>query len=586
MTTIDFVAEMGDKTTQEYIFAKSQVIHALTAHSRYFPQSLTIDDINFIKSDSEITFSAPNSSNFTGQGSYVTISTDAAAEEPQWSNSDFVELSEKVAAALANELKEGIQRSLAAGDNTFANNTVFIDVDWFSTHHLEIITDLSVMTLIPFVPEMDDHDSDAYKTATKVINGALNTARYFAISILSVGSPTVDFVRGVTDLSLRPSLGRAVSGNNTVAVFRTSVIKNEIKGDRDFRQLEKLVGEDLADELEVKVKFSIQIGDQVFEASADPLVAIETACIVDGIIKTTTTTTTTTTTPTTTTPAPILNDGAISMDSHDWRAAPEIIGVCDVTIQDILPNLNVQLNDWDVFRTIYLPTNSGSANFDFNYFAPDVQTSACTGVRTQQALVGKSFQRNSLQRNILVPRNIGFLCEEVNEDSSCNKLAVSYCCEAISELPTTPTPAATTTPTPAATTTPTPAATTISTSAAAFPEVQPFDNSITSVEQSLKTAEKSAISSIENMVANAKTFQKIKRNIILFSRRLKKVTRGENIICDRVRNPAKARKFKNNVASEIMAPFQAILKKYSNCARFGDYQNRLIRLQDSLKKVL
>ena len=102
----------------------------------------------------------------------------------------------------------------------------------------------------------------------------------------------------------------------------------------------------------------------------------------------------------------------------------------------------------------------------------------------------------------------------------------------------------------------------------------------------MKTAEKSAISSIENMVANAKTFQKIRRNIILFSRRLKKVTRGENIICDRVRNPAKARKFKNNVASEIMAPFQAILKKYSQCARFGDYQNRLIRLQDSLKKVL
>ena len=70
------------------------------------------------------------------------------------------------------------------------------------------------------------------------------------------------------------------------------------------------------------------------------------------------------------------------------------------------------------------------------------------------------------------------MCEEVNEDGSCNKLAVSYCCEAISELPTTSTPAATTTPTPAATTTPTPAATT--TSAAAFnPEVQPFDNSIT-----------------------------------------------------------------------------------------------------------
>ena len=39
---------------------------------------------------------------------------------------------------------------------------------------------------------------------------------------------------------------------------------------------------------------------------------------------------------TTTTPAPIPNNGAISMVSHDWRAAPEIIGVCDVTIQDIL----------------------------------------------------------------------------------------------------------------------------------------------------------------------------------------------------------------------------------------------------------
>ena len=78
---------------------------------------------------------------------------------------------------------------------------------------------------------------------------------------------------------------------------------------------------------------------------------------------------------------------------------------------------------------------------------------------------------------------------EVNEDgSSCNNLAVSYCCEAISDSPTTPTSAttttpsavATTTPTPAATTTSTPAVTTISTSLATFnPEVQPFENSIT-----------------------------------------------------------------------------------------------------------
>ena len=105
-------------------------------------------------------------------------------------------------------------------------------------------------------------------------------------------------------------------------------------------------------------------------------------------------------------------------------------------------------------------------------------------------------------------------------------------------------------------------------------------------EEALKEAELTALAKIENILSAAKTFKKIRRNVLIFSKRLKRSTRGDVITCDKVRHPAKALQFPTNQASEIVDPLRDILKKYSNCGRFGDFQNRLIRLQDSLLKAI
>ena len=102
----------------------------------------------------------------------------------------------------------------------------------------------------------------------------------------------------------------------------------------------------------------------------------------------------------------------------------------------------------------------------------------------------------------------------------------------------------------------------------------------------MKQAEVVALSQIEEVLSTAKTFQKIKRNVRILSKRLKRSTRGDIITCDKVKNPPEQRVFQNNEASEIISPLAVILQKYSKCARFGDYQNRLERLENSLLKAL
>ena len=73
-----------------------------------------------------------------------------------------------------------------------------------TVHHIEIITELSVLTVIPFVSEMTNPDSVEYRDTEREIAAALNTARYITTTMLFVGNPSVGFVRLVFEIPARP----------------------------------------------------------------------------------------------------------------------------------------------------------------------------------------------------------------------------------------------------------------------------------------------------------------------------------------------------------------------------------------------
>ena len=88
------------------------------------------------------------------------------------------------------------------------------------------------------------------------------------------------------------------NGGNATARFTTSLRNPSMSSSLsrnfpDFSNLELLVAEALEEELEQKIEFSINRGDEVFQ-DVQPRMEIQTSCMVDGVLKTTTEPATTT----------------------------------------------------------------------------------------------------------------------------------------------------------------------------------------------------------------------------------------------------------------------------------------------------